>query len=179
MKRFANGRTPGASRTAIAQAKARQARKVGELKAALTDAGHVVLDEQARALGRSRSTAYSVLKGAAKTSGISATIIVSNALRAGFASTGQAQDTRIRMDGHTGTAAAGRMSSRSMYPQPWDGLIGNAINDAHLAADERRSWAAIGMLLSPTDASTLRRLLRRRRCHRHGFGCRGGGWSGR
>ena len=81
--------------------------------------------------------------------------------------------------GHTGTAAGGRMSSRAMYPQPWDGLIGNAINDAHLAADERRSWAAIGMLLSPTDASTLRRLLRRRRCHRHGFGCRGGGWSGR
>jgi len=39
--------------------------------------------------------------------------------------------------------------------------------------------AAIGMLLSPTDASALRRLLRRRRCHRHGFGCRGGGWSGR
>ena len=31
------------------------------------------------------------------------------------------------------------MSSRAMYPQPWDGLIGNAINDAHLAADERRS----------------------------------------
>ena len=54
--------TPGASRTAVAQAKARQASKIGELKAALTDTGHVVLDEQARALGRSRSTAYSVLK---------------------------------------------------------------------------------------------------------------------
>jgi hypothetical protein len=61
--------------TAVVEAKARQANKIRELKSALIDAGLIALDEQAQALGLSRSTAWSILTSAHKTSGISATTI--------------------------------------------------------------------------------------------------------
>ena len=59
--------------TAIAEAKARQARKIKDLKTALIGARLITLDEQARALGLCRSTAWAIL--AHKTSGLSATIV--------------------------------------------------------------------------------------------------------
>jgi hypothetical protein len=50
-------------------AKARQVAKIKELGAALAADGFVTLDEQARALGLSRSTAWAVLKANHKASG--------------------------------------------------------------------------------------------------------------
>jgi hypothetical protein len=64
---------PHPTRTAIAEAKARQARKIKDLKTALIGARLMALDEQARALGLCRSTAWAIL--AHKTSGLSATIV--------------------------------------------------------------------------------------------------------
>jgi hypothetical protein len=61
--------------TAIAEAKARQARKIKDLKTALIGARLITLDEQARALGLCRSTAWAILNGAHKTSGLSASIV--------------------------------------------------------------------------------------------------------
>ena len=52
--------------------KARQSCKIRELGDALTTAGFLTLDEQARALGLSRSTAWAVLKANHKTSGLAA-----------------------------------------------------------------------------------------------------------
>ena len=62
--------------TAVFKAKARQASKIGELKSTLIDAGLIALDEQARALGLSRTTAWSILTNAHKGSGISARIVI-------------------------------------------------------------------------------------------------------
>ena len=53
-------------------AKARQVAKIKELGAALAADGFVTLDEQARALGLSRSTAWAVLKANHKASGLAA-----------------------------------------------------------------------------------------------------------
>jgi hypothetical protein len=61
--------------TILGEAKARQSSKIRELKGALINAGLIALDEQAQALGLSRSTAWSILTNAHKASGISATII--------------------------------------------------------------------------------------------------------
>jgi hypothetical protein len=63
-------------RHGLLKAKARQASKIGELKSALIDAGLITLDEQARALGLSRSTAWNILRNAHKASGISARIVI-------------------------------------------------------------------------------------------------------
>jgi len=52
------------------EAKARQATRIKELGAALAADGLVTLDEQARALGLSRSTAWAVLKANHKASGL-------------------------------------------------------------------------------------------------------------
>jgi predicted DNA-binding transcriptional regulator AlpA len=52
--------------------KARQSCKIRELGDALITAGFLTLDEQARALGLSRSTAWAVLKANHKTSGLAA-----------------------------------------------------------------------------------------------------------
>ena len=52
--------------------KARQATRIKELGAALAASGLVALDEQARALGLSRSTAWTVLKVNHKSSGLAA-----------------------------------------------------------------------------------------------------------
>ena len=55
--------------------KARQRVKIGELRQALLDAGFVYLDQQAGALGLTRSTTWSVLKGAHKATGLTASVI--------------------------------------------------------------------------------------------------------
>jgi DNA-binding CsgD family transcriptional regulator len=59
----------------VAGMKARQSVKIREIKEALVASGILTLDEQARALGLNRSTAWTVLKGDHKSSGLSATII--------------------------------------------------------------------------------------------------------
>ena len=58
-----------------AGAKARQCAKIWELRQALIEAGFLSLDQQADALGLARSTTWSVLKGAHKASGLSASVI--------------------------------------------------------------------------------------------------------
>ena len=55
--------------------KARQSAKLRELRKALVDAGFVRLDKQARVLELSRSTAWTVMSGSHKCSGVSAAII--------------------------------------------------------------------------------------------------------
>jgi hypothetical protein len=60
---------------AVADMKARQSAKIRELREALVTTGFLTLDAQARALGLSRSTTWSILKGNHKSSGLSATII--------------------------------------------------------------------------------------------------------
>ena len=59
----------------VAEMKARQSAKIRELGQALIDAGLRSLDEQAYALGLSRSTAWTILKTCHKSSGLSAAII--------------------------------------------------------------------------------------------------------
>jgi hypothetical protein len=59
----------------ISSLKSRQCAKIAALRQALTDAGVLSLDAQAAALGLARSTAWFVLKGDYKTSGLSAAII--------------------------------------------------------------------------------------------------------
>jgi DNA invertase Pin-like site-specific DNA recombinase len=59
----------------IKEAKARQVAKIKELCAALTASGLFTLDEQARALGLSRSTAWAVLKANPRASGLTAATI--------------------------------------------------------------------------------------------------------
>ena len=59
----------------VAEMKARQSAKIKELKKALVASGILTLDEQAKVLGLKRSTAWNVLKGDYKSSGLSVTII--------------------------------------------------------------------------------------------------------
>ena len=59
----------------ISEMKARQSCKIRELGGALITAGFRTLDEQARALGLSRSTAWAVLKANHKASGLAAATI--------------------------------------------------------------------------------------------------------
>jgi hypothetical protein len=60
---------------AIAEAKARQSRKIRELRTALRSAGLFGLDDQARALGLPRSTTWKILKGDHQASGLSAMVV--------------------------------------------------------------------------------------------------------
>jgi hypothetical protein len=55
--------------------KERQSSKIRELAEAVKAAGLVTLDEQAKALGLSRSTAWTIRKASHKASGLSASII--------------------------------------------------------------------------------------------------------
>jgi hypothetical protein len=55
--------------------RARQSSKIKELAEAVKSAGFLTLDEQAKALGLSRSTAWTILKASHKASGLSASII--------------------------------------------------------------------------------------------------------
>ena len=59
----------------ISHMKAMQSAKIRELRQALVDAGVLTLDQQAKSLGVLRSTAWAVLKGNHKSSGLSATLI--------------------------------------------------------------------------------------------------------
>jgi|SRR5437773_7508446 len=59
----------------LAEMRALQRARIRELGDALVDAGLVALDEQAKALGLSRSTTWTILKGNHKGSGLSANII--------------------------------------------------------------------------------------------------------
>jgi hypothetical protein len=59
----------------VADMKARQSAKIKELNDALVTAGMCTLAEQADALGLSRSTTWSLLKGCHKSSGLSAKTI--------------------------------------------------------------------------------------------------------
>jgi hypothetical protein len=58
-----------------ARMKARQSSKIRELAEAIKSAGFLTLDEQAKALGLSRSTAWTIRKASHKASGLSASII--------------------------------------------------------------------------------------------------------
>ena len=62
-------------RLMILEMKTRQSCKIRELGGALITAGFRTLDEQARALGLSRSTAWAVLKANHKASGLTAATI--------------------------------------------------------------------------------------------------------
>jgi len=62
-------------RVGMAKLKARQSVKIRELREALVATGFTALDEQADALGLSRSTAWTILNGIHKSSGLSAGII--------------------------------------------------------------------------------------------------------
>jgi len=53
----------------------RQRSKIGEIRAALAEAGFVALDEQAATLGLSRSTAWSILNPHHRNSGLEASTI--------------------------------------------------------------------------------------------------------
>ena len=59
----------------VARMKARQCAKLRDLRQALIDAGFQSLDQQATALGLGRSTAWAVLQGHHKASGLSAAIV--------------------------------------------------------------------------------------------------------
>ena len=59
----------------ITEMKARQSLKIREFETALIKVGHTTLDQQARVLGLSRATTWTLLKGAHKSSGLTATII--------------------------------------------------------------------------------------------------------
>jgi hypothetical protein len=59
----------------VARMKARQCAKLRDLRQALIDAGFRSLDQQAKALSLCRSTAWVVLQGHHKASGLSAAIV--------------------------------------------------------------------------------------------------------
>ena len=61
--------------TSISDLKARQAAKVREIGEALVTAGYDNLDAQAAALGLSRSTTWTIIRGTHKSSGLSAAIL--------------------------------------------------------------------------------------------------------
>ena len=61
--------------TSISGLKARQAAKVREIGEALVAAGHDNLDDQAAALGLSRSTTWTIIRGTHKNSDFSADIL--------------------------------------------------------------------------------------------------------
>ena len=61
--------------TLISDLKARQAAKVREIGEALVTAGYDNLDAQATALGLSRSTTWTIIRGTHKSSGLSAAIL--------------------------------------------------------------------------------------------------------
>jgi hypothetical protein len=59
----------------VCDMKRRQSAKIREIRTALVASGVVGLDNQARALGTSRSTAWTILKGNHKASGLSAALV--------------------------------------------------------------------------------------------------------
>jgi hypothetical protein len=75
---FSAARMPARSQRPLplsARMKGRQSSKIRELAEAVKSAGFLTLDEQAKALGLSRSTAWTIRKASHKASGLSASII--------------------------------------------------------------------------------------------------------
>jgi len=62
-------------RTSFAAMKARQCSKIAELRQVLLQAGYLSLNQQALALGLSRSTTWAILQATHKTSGLSGSVI--------------------------------------------------------------------------------------------------------
>jgi oligoribonuclease (3'-5' exoribonuclease) len=60
----------------VLHGKARQWAKIGQIREALLEAGYLTLDAQAEALGLNRSTAWSILVGKHKNSGLSTSVIL-------------------------------------------------------------------------------------------------------
>jgi hypothetical protein len=67
--------TSAARAPSVKEMKARQNSKIREIADALRTAGFIALDEQASALGLCRSTAWTIIQGRHKSSGLSASII--------------------------------------------------------------------------------------------------------
>src|SRR6185312_8922711 len=67
--------THSGSRTSGSAARMKQRLKIEEISTTLAECGFVALDEQAYVLGLSRSTAWTVLRGKHKSSGLSAMTI--------------------------------------------------------------------------------------------------------
>jgi hypothetical protein len=75
---FSAARVPAPSQRPLplsAKMKRRQSSKIRELAQAVKSAGFLTLDKQAKALGLSRSTAWTIRKASHKASGLSASII--------------------------------------------------------------------------------------------------------
>jgi hypothetical protein len=75
---FSAARVPAPSQRPLplsAKMKRRQSSKIRELAKAVKSAGFLTLDKQAKALGLSRSTAWTIRKASHKASGLSASII--------------------------------------------------------------------------------------------------------
>jgi hypothetical protein len=62
-------------RSCVAHPKARQAAKLREIREALVAEGYVRLDDQAAALGLSRSTTWTIISGTHKSSGLSSAVL--------------------------------------------------------------------------------------------------------
>jgi hypothetical protein len=56
--------------------KLRQSAKIRQIKDALIASGYKALDDQARAIGLSRSTAWTIIKGQHKSSGLSTSVVL-------------------------------------------------------------------------------------------------------
>ena len=67
--------TGAASVSCLSELKARQSSKIGKIRQALVAVGFDTLTKQAAALGLSRSTAWTVLRGNHKGSGLSTSVI--------------------------------------------------------------------------------------------------------
>jgi hypothetical protein len=70
-----DGERGAASGSCLSELKARQASKIAEIRQALIAAGFDTVSNQAVVLGLSRSTAWAVLRGAHKSSGLSTSVI--------------------------------------------------------------------------------------------------------
>jgi hypothetical protein len=70
-----HGERGAASGSCLSELKARQASKIAEIRQALVAAGYDTITKQAVVLGLSRSSAWAVLRGAHKSSGLSTSVI--------------------------------------------------------------------------------------------------------
>jgi hypothetical protein len=69
------GHSAAQLRTPITALRARQTQRIRDIRAALIDSGFVSLDQQAAALGLSRSTTWAVLRGNHKCTGLRAALV--------------------------------------------------------------------------------------------------------
>jgi hypothetical protein len=76
MSKVRNSWKPSLGLDALSRMKLRQSEKIRQIKGALIASGYDALDDQARAIGLSRSTAWTVLNGHHKSSGISTSVLL-------------------------------------------------------------------------------------------------------